>query len=412
MENNTMKEVVETLLEKQKEQLEGLQAKNMIELSSVKDELIENSNSLKTEVEGLKNELEDVETKLKKQMLNANTEPINNTVEKVLNSKDYMDSVVANVTAGKSFDYAFSMKLVRNSVHQPTNFTDGAAPVVLPFRELGVDKAPVRPPLVSDLIQWGMTNSNMVDWIERTGKTDAAAPRDEDALMQEGNLEYTEVSTKVKIMSEYMKVTKEALKDVSFLSSEINTELLSDIKLLVDDQILAGNGTGANLKGIMEYATDWVAGNFAASIVDPNYADVLRVGINQILTDGKMKWFPTGILMHPDDVTALDMLKIADGRYIDIPYYDGEKQTVVRVPIYMNTGITKGQFLIADFSKAKAFVRDELTIRVYDQNEDDAIRNRATVTANIRLAFRIKNQEAKAFVKGDFTTAIAALAKA
>jgi HK97 family phage major capsid protein len=124
-----------------------------------------------------------------------------------------------------------------------------------------------------------------------------------------------------------------------------------------------------------------------------------------------MAWWPSGILMHPEDVTALDLLKIADGRYIDIPYYDGEKQTVIRVPIYMNTGITQDEFLIGDFSKAKAFVRDELAIRIYDQNEDDAIRNRATVTGNIRLAFRIKNQTKAAFVKGDFTTAISALAK-
>ena len=199
------------------------------------------------------------------------------------------------------------------------------------------------------------------------------------------------------------------MKDVEFLGSEINSELLTDLKLLVDTQLLSGDGVGANLKGILPQATDWAAGNFAGTITKANPADVLRIGINQILVAGEMAWWPTGILMHPEDVTKLDLEKIADGRYIDIPYYDCERQTVIRVPIYMNTGITRDEFLIGDFSKAKAFVRDDLAIRVYDQNEDDAIRNRATVTGNIRLAFRIKNQEKPAFVKGDFTSAIAAL---
>ena len=315
---------------------------------------------------------------------------------------------------GGGVDFSFEVPLITNQavILDPTNFIPGAAPVVLPFREMGVDKAPVRPPAVSDLIQWGTTSSNMVDWIERTAKTEGAAMRAEGGTMGQSDVTYTERSTKVKIASEYMKVTNESLKDAQFLASEINSELLSDLDILVDTQLLNGDGTGNNLKGISEYATAWAAGSFAATVIDPNIADVLRVAINQVFVTGKGKWYPSAILMHPTDLATLDMLKIADGRYIDIPYYDGEKQTVVKVPIYQNVGITEGDFLVADFSKAKGFVRDALTIRIFDQNEDDPINNRSTITGNVRLAFRIKNQEVGAFVAGDFATAIAALTPA
>jgi hypothetical protein len=77
-----------------------------------------------------------------------------------------------------------------------------------------------------------------------------------------------------------------------------------------------------------------------------------------------------------------------------------------------NVGITAGTFLVGDFQRAKGFMRDSLTIRVYDQNEDDPIFNRSTITANVRLAFRIKNQDKPAFVTGTFATAIAALTPA
>jgi HK97 family phage major capsid protein len=410
MENKNLKDLVDAMLDKQREGFEVIEAKNAIELKSLKDDLIKNSDLLKDEVKKIQDELFDVETRIKKSNVNRSDVPITNSIYNQLNSKEFSDSVIVNAIKGGNIDFSFSTKLIRNSIHQPTNFIDGDAPVVLPMREIGIDKAPVAPPAVSDLIQWGTTSSNMVDWIERTGKVNAAAMR-EDGLMTEGSLEYTEVSTKVKIMSEYMKVTNESLKDVDFLASEINTELLSDLKVLLDYQLLSGDGVGNNLKGILSYATDWAAGSFTASIVNPNYADVLRIGINQIFEAGQGRWFPTAILMHPADVSYLDLLKIADGRYIEVPFYDNEQQSVIKVPVYMNVNITQGEFLIADFSKAKAFVRDELAIRVYNQNEDDAIRNRSTVTANLRLAFRIKNQEVGAFVKGDFTSAITDLTK-
>ena len=68
------------------------------------------------------------------------------------------------------------------------------------------------------------------------------------------------------------------------------------------------------------------------------------------------------------------------------------------VPVIVNTGITAGTYLIGDFMRAKAFLRDALEIKVWDQNDTDAEKNLATVTANVRVAFRIKNQDAYAFV--------------
>ena len=181
---------------------------------------------------------------------------------------------------------------------------------------------------------------------------------------------------------------------------------------MLDTQLLSGDGTGANLLGIIPQSTAWAAGTFAAAVVSPNNADVLRVAINQIIIAGQGRWFPNYILMHPDDVAVLDLNKIADGRYIEIPYYDADGPAVIKVPILQNVGINQGDFLVGDFMKAKGFIRDALTIRIFDQNEDDPLYNRSTVTGNVRLAFRIKNQEKGAFVTGTFTTAISALASA
>lgn len=410
---NGMLELVETMMDRQKDQLEQLQAENLIELRANKEQTITELDKVTSSLKDLKTNISEVETKMVKNTLKSATN-LNGAVGIKLNSADVKGKLTEKANGAKGINIAFDAPLLTNAainIHDPASFTAGLAPVVLPFREMGVDKAPVRPLSVSELISWGTTTSNSVDWIERTSKTSGEAMRAEDGKMGQGDLGYTEVSTKVKIASEYMKVTNESLKDVDFLASEINSELLSDLKLLVDNQLLTGDGTGTNLLGIIPQSTAFAAGAFATKVIEPNNADVLRVAINQILVASNGKWLPSHILMHPTDVATLDLLKIADGRYIEVPYYSAEGQTVVRVPIVQNVGITLGEFLVGAFPAAKGFVRDALTVRVFDQNEDDPLYNRSTVTANVRLAFRIKNQEKIAFVNGVFATAITALKK-
>lgn len=372
MEKNELKEVSDVLLNKQKEANDILVGR----IDELETKLVKNS------------ERKESPKTVKGMILNA------------LKSAEY----------SKMLKNDLGMKdLQLNAIHQPTNFTDGDAPVVLPWREAGVDKDTYAPTLVSDIISWGTASSNMIDWIERTSKTDSSEMRAENAIMKEGDLEYEEKSTKVKILSEFMKATNESLKDVNFLASEINSELLDDLKNLLETQLMSGDGTGLNLLGIIPQATASDMTSFAGTVDAANNADVLRVVLNQIYVAGKGRFTPTYILMHPTDVTTLDLLKITDGRYIDIPFYDGEKMKVTRVPIIQSTRVTLGDYLVGDFKRYKGFIRDSLSIRVFDQSEDDALYNRSTITANMRLATRLKTYDKPAFVKGTFATDIALL---
>jgi len=391
MDKNEIQNIVDAMMKKLKDE----------------DKSTELYNSLETKIKELQNNIDLIETNYKKNEIKVN---MNRTETILKNLKSDTYKSILDKVGKDRFEFSFDIKRNAGVIMDPNSFfQDGVSPIVLPNRESGVNKPEVRALHVSDLIQWGTTNSNSVDWIERSGKTDGSAMRAEGGAMGQGEVTYIEKSTKVKIISEYMKVTNESLKDVDFLASEINTELLSDLRLKLDDQLLSGNGSGNNLKGILEYATDWNAGSFAGTITNPNNADVLRVGINQILIAGKGKWVPTHILMNPTDIAKLDMLKITDGRYIEIPFYSSEGETVKRVQIVANVGMTEDKFLIADFTKAKGFVRDSLTVRIFDQNENDPLYNRSTITGNVRVAFRIKGWDTGAFVYGDFSDAIADL---
>ena len=114
----------------------------------------------------------------------------------------------------------------------------------------------------------------------------------------------------VRKVTAFIKVSKEMLDDVDLIESEINQELSEEIKLVIDAQVLSGDGTGQNLTGILENATAFAAGTFATGqaneVSTPNNADALRVAINQVMIN---QFQPNYILMHPSDVAAMDLAK-------------------------------------------------------------------------------------------------------
>ena len=414
MEDNNQLKLVKSLMDKNKETLNTHKAETFVEIETVKNTIMEELQKNASSVTDLQKNIDVMETKMQKGTLQTRATK-RNTIKDAFVKNDFDKKLEVWSSKKGSNDVMFDVPIMENQIviHDPNSFTAGDAPVVLPFRESGVDKPFIRPVTLSDLIAWGSMQGNHVDWIEQTSKAGGAATRLEGATMAQGDRGYTELSVKAKIMSEFMKITNESLRDVDFLTSEINDELLGDLRILVDDQLLSGDGTGANVLGLIPQATAFSNAGFATTkgVILPNEADVLRVAINQIIVGTSGRAFPSAVLMHPTDVAKIDLMKIADGRYIEVPYMSNDQLTVVRVPIVQNTGITQGTYLVGDFMKAKAFIRDALTIRVWDSNEDDPLFNRSTVTANVRLAFRVRTNDKLAFVKGVFATDITAITK-
>jgi hypothetical protein len=105
------------------------------------------------------------------------------------------------------------------------------------------------------------------------------------------------------------------------------------------------------------------------------------------------------------------LIKDANNNYILPPFKASNGVMIKGVRVIENVGITEDTYLLGDFSRAKAFMRDPLEIRVWNQNDTDAEKNMSTVTANIRVAFRVKGPDADAFMSGTFSTDIAAITK-
>lgn len=275
-------------------------------------------------------------------------------------------------------------------------------------REQGITRIVRRNPFILELVNVGTIMSNVWEWVEQKNADGGAAMTAEGAAKSQADFDLVVASANVKKVTAYIKVTKEMLDDVELMRSEIDQELTELINLKIDDQLLNGTGLTVNLTGITTNATAWSAGAFALSIPTPNKWDVLRTAINQVRVN---LFEPTYIVMHPTDVTSMELSKGTDGHYILPPFASQDGTNVAGIRVVANTGVTIDKFLVGDFSKSGVRFKEGLTINVGYEN-DDFTKNLVTILAEARLVQRVKSNHYGAFVYGDFSDAITALTQA
>lgn len=275
-------------------------------------------------------------------------------------------------------------------------------------RETGITRIVRRNPFILELVNVGSIMSNVWEWVEQKNADGGAAMTAEGAAKSQADFDLVLASATVKKVTAYIKVTKEMLDDVALMRSEIDQELTELINLKIDEQLLSGAGSGNNLTGIITNATAWAAGAFALSIPTPTKWDALRTAINQVRVN---LFEPTYIVMHPTDVTSMELSKDSTGQYIMPPFAAVDGSIVSGIRVVANTGVTIDKFLVGDFNKAGVRFREGLTINVGYEN-DDFTKNLVTILAEARLVQRVKSNHYGAFVYGDFSDAVTALTQA
>ena len=289
-----------------------------------------------------------------------------------------------------------------------TNDTTNNTRVIGEQREVGINKAPKRTPWVRSLAFNGTASSDTISWTEKVSESgNPIALAELDAYPEETS-SYQQFSTQVKKIGGMTKVSEEKLSDVEWMMNEIQSELLQRHDLVVDTQLLSGAGTGNNLKGILQYAPAFAAGDFALKVVSPNRADVLRVAYNQIII---ALFQPTFIALHPTDIAFMELEKDPTTlQYIMPPFVAANGMTIKGLPVVENTGITAGTFLMGDATRLGVFAKGGAVLEI-GRDGNDFSTDQVTVKLRERLAARIKGRDVNAFVQGTFSTAITAITK-
>jgi HK97 family phage major capsid protein len=191
------------------------------------------------------------------------------------------------------------------------------------------------------------------------------------------------------------------IEDIPFLTSFLTNIGTEEVLAVEDTQLLYGDGTGQNISGLAD------AGNFTAfaatgTVAAPNNFDVLSWSGTQMRI---AKRNPTVHLVNPADYYTIVSAKDTTNNYILRGGGNGiQPVDAGGVPIVQMNQIAAGDFITLDSRAAQIFFRSNISVRFYEQDQDNAIKNMVTIVIEERLALAI--YFVSGIIKGTFADGI------
>jgi HK97 family phage major capsid protein len=257
-----------------------------------------------------------------------------------------------------------------------------------------------RPLTIRDVITNGNTDSDTVEYVRMTGQTNAAAPVAEatatsgaSGTKPESTLAFAKVTTAVKTIAHWIPATKRALSDAGQLRTIIDSFLRYGLEEEVEDQIIAGDGTGENFEGI------GTVSGVQAQAFDTDLFTTTRKARTKVRTVGRRT--PTAYLINPADWETIDLLQDNEARYYGSGPFALSPARLWGLPVVESEAVPAGTGYVGDFRLAVIWDREAASIQVSDSHSDFFIRNMVAILAEMRAAFGVL--QPNAFVEIDLT---------
>lgn len=251
---------------------------------------------------------------------------------------------------------------------------------------------------VRDLLNQGTTTSNAIEYVEETLFTNNAAmvPEGPAGGKPESAMVFDAKSVSVKTLAHWIPATRQVIDDVSQLQSYIDGRLIYGLKLVEEAQLLYGDGTGNNLRGLMTAAQV-----YNRSVGGDSRIDTLR----RAITQARLANYPVdGMIVNSEDWEAIELQKGSDGHYIWVSVTEGGASRLWRVPVVETPAMTENDFLVGAFKLgAQIWDREDANVRISEHHADYFTKNLIAILAEERLALAVYRPQA--FVKGNYPAA-------
>jgi len=225
-----------------------------------------------------------------------------------------------------------------------------------------------------------------------TGATGVA----EGGLKPEVTMEFVDDTAVVKKIAAWIPATMEILADAPTLAGYVNTRLVYMLKVREQAQIINGAGSGAQLKGILQFSgvqtQSQVAGDIPATIAQA-IAKVENVDLEA-----------NGVAMNPLDYWAGVSTRFSsqlDGDAAGSAPYGTPPPTLWGLPVIRTRALASsggwatGKAIVADWAMgATLFDRMQATVRQSDSHDTFFIYNKVAILAEERIALAVHRPDA------------------
>lgn len=274
---------------------------------------------------------------------------------------------------------------------------------------------------IRDLVQVRRTDADVVSYPRAVAHTNAAANVAEaenaddgeitfvdpdyvvatpSGTKPEGEFTWEQITQAVQPIAEGVPISKRTLMNASELEDIINQQLRYDLEQHLNSQMISGNGTDPNFRGIRN-TTGILTQAFSNNVVE-----TLRKGKTKVTdpTTGSGR-IPNAAVLTPTALETLDLFRVGgstttDGAFLINPLGDQPRRlwgmTLVEEP-----GMTANKAVVGYFRDAVLWDRQQATVEVFTQHKDFAMRNLVQLLAEWWGAFGVL--QPKSFV--DCTTA-------
>jgi HK97 family phage major capsid protein len=238
-----------------------------------------------------------------------------------------------------------------------------------------------RPVQVTDIIPQTTTTQAAVVYMEETTFTNNAAEAAEGAAYGEAALALTEQSATVRKIAVFIPVTDEQLEDEPQVRGYLDNRLPFMIRQRLDSQLLVGNGTAPNLRGLNN-----VVGVQTQAKGTDTTPDAIYKAMVKVRTVGFAE--PNAVIMHPNDWQDIRLLRTADGLYIWGNPSEAGPERIWGLTIAQAVAQTENTAIVGDFATfSELAVRRGVDVQVSNSHDTYFTSGKQAVRADMRVGF-------------------------
>ncbi len=230
-----------------------------------------------------------------------------------------------------------------------------------------------------------------VDWDEAT-TVKAAASVAEGVAFAESTAKFKGYTLALQKIGDSLPVSEEFFNDEVMAAAELEVFLDANVLDKVASQIVVGDNTGTNLKGLVSSAQAYTPA--AAGITDANIYDLIAKVSEDITSVGGAKYQPDFVAMNIADINKLKLKKDTTYNYV----FNFNDPRIGALNIIEDNNVVANTLYIGDSRFARIYEMGGVVVSK-GYNGTDFAEDMLTLKARKRLAFLIREADKTGFRK-------------
>lgn len=362
-------------------ELDALIKKKQDALKDVPDNLAEEINNRAKQIEGIASDIEQIKNDLVNQAKNLRQEDQEDIAAILIRNKDAVDQASIMYARSKSVSDSVTFEGIKTrniiTLAGISNKVGNAADA----KDITGRTSVYRPLNIIDLINWIPADSETAYYLRETTANFLAGIIPEAEDKPESELQLGMLQLSVGTIAHFVRVSKQALKNMAQLAVYIETRLAYGVRLKLEYYVVNGHtpaqGQQKIFSGLLEplnYTT-----------VDVHLSDTAIDVLNKAKYKAAATYVqPDCIILNPEDWGRIERIKGTDGHYVFGAPGAAVQPVIWGVPVVFSATMPIGKFWCGPLSMAyEGYLDSDVTIVVSTEDGNNVTKNLVTILAEM-----------------------------